>query len=66
MNNETSIELQRLMTEAQNQSVAVATISGKKIVCNRLAQTRNGRRVESCYFRVDGNRTKFAELASRL
>jgi hypothetical protein len=64
-----AIQIQRLTYAAQtpgNDMTAVADINGHRVVCSVQAQTRNGRRVESTYWRMDGERIKFADLMAAL
>lgn len=68
-NDSVAIQIQRLTYAAQKPGsgmAAAAEINGHRVVCNVKAQTRNGRRIESTYWRMDGERVKFADLMATL
>lgn len=61
-----SIEIQRIENEARKNGNAVADINGQTVVCRCRVQTRNGRRTESTYYTMNGNRIKFEDLMQQL
>jgi len=68
MSNPNLNELHKLMQEAQSSDScdSVKAINGKKIYCMSVAQTRNGRRIESFRFRMDGERSSIKQVMSAL
>lgn len=62
MNTQASIQLQQIEGAARRDGHATAEICGHRVVCRMRAQSRNGRRVESTYYEMDGRRVKFQQV----